>query len=123
MLPVAGTIRAGKPVLAAENIDAHILIDKSLFPEQDSFSLRVTGDSMVEAGILDGDYVIVRQQSSIESGEIGVALIGDEATVKRIFMDKGKITLTPENRLMKPVSYGHGEVSIIGKVVGVIRKL
>ncbi|MEW6117112.1 MAG: transcriptional repressor LexA [Nitrospirota bacterium] len=123
MLPVAGTIRAGRPILANESIDAHILVDKSLFPSEESFSLRVIGDSMVDAGILDGDYVIVKQQRSIENGEIGVALVGDEATVKRIFRDKKKVTLKPENRDMHPVSYDPEDVSIIGKVVGVIRKL
>jgi repressor LexA len=123
MLPVAGRIRAGKPILAQEDIDAHILIDKSLFPHADSFSLRVTGDSMMEAGILDRDYVVVRPQKTIENGEIGVVLIEDEATVKRVFKEKRKIILKPENRNMEPTRHNPDEVTIIGKVVGVIRKL
>jgi repressor LexA len=122
MVPVAGKIRAGRPILATEDIDAHILIDKSLFPAKDAFSLKVTGDSMIEAGILDGDYVVVKPQKVIENGEIGVFLIGDEATVKRIFKDEKKIILKPENRQMQPESYNPDEVTIIGKVIGVIRK-
>jgi len=122
-VPVAGKIRAGRPILATEDIDAHILIDKSLFQAENAFSLKVTGDSMIEAGILDGDYVIVKPQKVIEHGEIGVALIGDEATVKRIFKEKKKIILRPENRDMKPESYDSAEVTIIGKVIGVIRRV
>lgn len=123
MLPVAGRIRAGSPMLAAEDIDDYLFVDKALFAAEDSFALRVTGDSMVEAGIFDRDYVIIRPGSSIESGEIGAVLIGDEATVKRVLRDKGKIILKPENRYMKPVSYNPDEVSIIGKVIGIIRKI
>ena len=123
MLPVAGKIRAGRPILARENIDTHIMIDKSLFPHSDSFSLRVTGDSMIEAGILDGDYVVVRPQKTIENGEIGVVLLGDEATVKRVYKRKGEIVLMPENRNMQPTTHNPDEVAIIGKIVGVIRKL
>lgn len=123
ILPVAGKIRAGKPILAREDIDAHILVDKSLFPHQKAFSLRVTGDSMVDAGILNGDFVVVKPQKTIENGEIGVVLIEDEATVKRVFVKNKNIILKPENKNMQPVSYKPEEVSIIGKVIGVIRKL
>ncbi len=122
-VPLVGKIRAGKPTLATEDIDDHIVIDKSLFPAEDAFSLKVKGDSMIEAGILDGDYVIVRPQKDIEHGEIGVALIGDEATVKKIFKDNKKFILKPENRHMKPESYSQDEVTIIGKVIGVVRKI
>jgi repressor LexA len=123
MLPVAGKIRAGTPILAREDIDTHILVDTSLFPHADSFSLRVTGDSMREAGIFDGDYVIIRPQKTVENGEIGVVLIDDEATVKRVYREKRKIILKPENRDMNPTSHNPDEVTVIGKVVGVIRKL
>lgn len=122
-VPIAGKIRAGRPILAIEDIDAHILVDKSLFPAEDAFSLRVTGDSMIEAGILDGDYVVVKPQKGIENGEVGVILIGDEATVKRVFKENKKIILKPENRHIKPGSYKPNEVAIIGKVIGVIRKM
>ncbi len=124
-LPVAGRVRAGRPLLAVEDIDSHIVVDKSLFPSEDAFSLRITGDSMIDAGILDGDYVVVRPQGTINNGETGVVLIGNEATVKRVYRDRAKkrIILRPENKSLEPVSYRHDEVSIIGKVIGVIRKL
>jgi repressor LexA len=123
LVPVAGRIQAGKPVLANELIESGIVIDKSLFPSENAFSLRVTGESMKDAGIFEGDYIIVRPQQDIRNGETGVALIGDEATVKRIFRKNGTVTLKPENRNMKPEKYPSDEVTIIGKVIGVIRKL
>jgi repressor LexA len=122
-VPLVGRIRAGRPILATEDIEAHILIDKSLFPAENAFTLKVTGDSMIEAGILDGDFVVVKLQKVIEDGEIGVVLIEDEATVKRVFKGEEKITLRPENRNMKPESYNPDEIIIIGKVIGVIRKM
>jgi repressor LexA len=123
MVPVAGKIRAGKPILAREDIESHIAVDKDLFRDNNAFALRVTGDSMVEAGILNGDYIVVRPQKTIENGEIGVVLIEDEATVKRVYKEKKKIVLKPENRNMQPTKHNSDEVSIIGRVVGVIRKL
>lgn len=123
MAPVVGTIRAGAPILAVENIDNHILIDRTLFPADNVFSLRVKGDSMIEAGILEGDYVLVKPQRAIDSGAIGVALINDEATVKRVFIEGGQIVLRPENKSMEPLVYKAAEVSIIGRVIGVIRKV
>jgi repressor LexA len=123
MVPVAGRIRAGRPILAAEEIDEHILIDKNLFPSSDIFSLKVTGDSMMDAGIFEGDYVIVKPQKTIENREIGVVLIEEEATVKRVFIKTNKIILKPENKNMEPVSYEPEDVKIIGRVIGVIRKM
>lgn len=123
MVPVAGRVRAGKPILAMEERETSLLIDKSLFPAKDAFALRITGDSMKEAGIWDGDYAIVKPQSHINNGEIGVVLIGDESTVKRIYLKEGEITLKPENRNMEPETYKPDEVSIIGKVIGVVRKI
>lgn len=123
LLPVAGNIRAGKPILAREDIDSHIIVDSSLFPHKDAFSLKVTGDSMREAGIFEGDYVIVKPQKTINSGEIAVVLLDDEATVKRVLKDKKKIILKPENKEMHPTEHNANEVIIIGKVVGVIRKI
>jgi repressor LexA len=122
-LPIAGRIRAGKPVLAIEEIEDHIVIDRNLFKDSDAFALRITGDSMVEAGIFDGDYVIVKHQSTIENGEIAVVLLEDEATVKKVYKEKRKVVLKPENRNMQPTKHSPDEVTIIGRVVGVIRKL
>ena len=123
MAPVVGNIRAGSPVLAVEDITSHILLDESLFPSERAFTLRVSGDSMVEAAILDGDFIVVNPQNDLNNGEIGVVLIEDEATVKRVFMSNGKVTLKPENRAMEPVTYSAESTSIIGKVIGVIRKM
>ncbi|MBI5044017.1 MAG: repressor LexA [Nitrospirae bacterium] len=122
-VPVIGKVTAGKPILAVEDIEGHMLIDKTLFKAEEAFSLRIKGESMIEAGILDGDYVIVKPQTSIESGEIAVALIGDEATVKRIYIKKAQIILKPENKDMKPIAYNPDSVKIIGKVIGVVRKI
>lgn len=122
-LPIAGRIRAGKPILAIEEIEDHIVIDRNLFKDSDAFALRITGDSMVEAGIFDGDYVIVTPQRVIENGEIAVVLIEDEATVKRVYKEKKKIVLKPENKAMQPTEHKPEDVTILGKVVGVIRKL
>jgi repressor LexA len=124
MIPVVGRIRAGQPILAYEEVDSHLFVDSTLFPAEDAFSLKVTGDSMIEAGIYNGDYVVVKPQQTIHNGEIGIVLIGDEATVKRVLIkEKGKATLKPENRAMKPVTYKADEVKIIGRVLGVIRKI
>lgn len=122
-VPVAGRVRAGKPMLAVEDNEESLFIDKSLFPAENAFALKIKGDSMIDAGIWDGDYVIVKPQATVNNGEIGVTLLGDEATVKRIYLKKGEITLKPENRSMKPETYKSGEVRIIGKVIGVIRKI
>lgn len=122
-LPVAGRVRAGRPVLAIEEIYEHILIDKSLFKAPDAFALRVTGESMVEAGIFDGDYVIVKPQKEAAGSDIAVVLIGDEITVKKVRLTKDTVTLIPANKDLKPVRYKPGDVSIIGKVIGVIRRI
>jgi repressor LexA len=113
-LPLVGTVRAGAPVLAVENIEAHIAVDKSLFKDDDAFVLRVTGDSMIEEGIFEGDYVIIAPSREIPQGGIGVALIGDEATVKKV---------VPANPRLEPRTYQPWEVSLLGRVTGVIRKL
>jgi len=121
VIPVVGRIKAGGPELVVEEIDAHIRIDGTLFHGVNLFSLRVVGDSMSEAGILDGDYVIVRQQNSLEHRDIGVVIVGDEATVKRVLFEKERVILKPENKNMEPVSYKPGDIIIAGKVVGLIR--
>jgi len=123
MAPVVGNIRAGSPVLAVEDISSHILLDKSLFTSERAFTLRVSGDSMIDAGILDGDFIVVNPQNDLHNGEIGVVLIDEEATVKRFYKSNGKITLKPENRHMEAVLYSSGSISILGKVIGVIRKI
>ncbi len=111
-VPIVGTVAAGQPLLAVENIENRV-------PVPDLFMLRVSGDSMIEAGILNGDMVVVNQQSTAEAGEIVVALLGDEATVKYFYPRQDAIELRPANSAMEPIV--SAQVEIIGKVVGVIR--
>lgn len=122
-LPVIGRVTAGSPILAVENIDEYYSIPRDLVAgyEGESFILKVRGESMINAGILDGDYIVVRRQSFADNGDIIVALIGDEATVKRFFKESDHIRLQPENASMKPIIVD--DVVVLGKVVGVIRKL
>ena len=119
VVPLVGRVTAGLPVLAIENIEDYFPLPKDFGEPDTLFMLKVTGDSMIDSGILDGDLVVVRQQKNAENGEIVVALLGDEATVKRFFKDKNKIRLQPDNSLMEPIIVE--DVSILGKVVGVIR--
>jgi len=123
-IPLVGRIAAGKPLLAVENIDKNVILDRD-FCRGANFMLRVKGDSMINAGIRDGDYVLVKQQPSAENGEIVVALVDDEATVKRFFRQKDRITLRPENEAFPPliIEAGHKGFRIIGKVVGLYRAL
>ena len=120
-VPLVGRVTAGLPVLAVENIEDYFPLPKDFGDQGSLFMLRVTGDSMIEAGILDGDYVIVRQQENAENGEIVVALLEDEATVKRFFKEKDKLRLQPENRFMEPIIVE--DASILGKVIGVVRRI
>ncbi len=121
-VPVLGRVRAGQPVYATEDIEDYIQIDQRLIPLEDGFGLRVEGESMVGAGIMPGDIVIVRPQSTAEPGDIVVALVGDEATVKRFFLEDGMVVLMPENPDMAPLRVKHSEVIILGKVVGLFRR-
>jgi repressor LexA len=122
-LPLLGQIAAGGPLLADENVEDEIAVPERL---RGDFLLRVKGDSMIEAGILDGDVVVVRRAQDARDGEIVVALAGDdetadEATVKRFFRERGRIRLQPENSALEPIYAPH--VQILGKVVGVFREL
>lgn len=125
-IPIVGRVSAGQPLLAAENIEGMLPVDTSLVKNADKvFALRVKGNSMIDASILDGDYVLIHQQPTAEQGEMVVALIEDEATVKRFYMENNKIRLQPENAAMKPIIVDPKEnnVRILGKVEGVIRKV
>ena len=122
-LPLLGQIAAGGPLLAEENVEDEIAVPERL---RGDFLLRVKGESMIEAGILDGDVVVVRRAQDARDGEIVVALAGDdegvdEATVKRFFRESGRIRLQPENSALEPIFAAH--VQILGKVVGVFREL
>ncbi len=122
-IPVVGRIRAGEPIPAVEEIEEHISLDRRIFRTEGGFGLRVVGESMRGAGILDGDIVIVNPGVEPRPGEIVVALVGDEATVKRFYREGGKVRLQPENPEMSPLLVDPGEVRIIGKVVGLVRRL
>lgn len=122
-VPVVGRVTAGQPITAIENIDDYFPLPENIAPSGDHvFMLEVVGDSMIEAGILDGDYVIVRQQQSAENGDIVVAMTeDDEATVKRFYKEQNYIRLQPENSTMDPIIVNN--VTILGKVIGVYRKM
>jgi len=121
LLPVVGNVAAGKPILAEENIEEYFPVTNEFVNDfNDVFMLKVKGDSMINAGILDRDYIIVRKQNIAKNGEIVVALIEDEATVKRFLKTDKVIKLIPENDYMKPIILK--EVNIVGKVIGVLRK-
>ena len=124
-IPIVGRVRAGEPILAIENIEGYIHLDRNLVSSEDVFLLRVQGDSMIEAHIQDGDFALVKPQPNAENGEIVVALIEDEATIKRIFKKRDLIRLEPANPTMEPIVVKKGEkkVTIVGKVVGIFRKL
>lgn len=120
IVPVLGRVAAGQPILAEENRDFCIPLPSSFFGEGDFFMLRVRGDSMINAGIHEGDLVVVRQQPNADNGDIVVALIGEEATVKRFYKENSHIRLQPENQLLDPIITK--DVSILGKVVGLLRR-
>ena len=125
-VPVLGRVAAGQPVLSPENREGTCSVDQELFgirPAQSVFALRVKGDSMIEAHILDGDTVLVREQAEARNGDIVVALVEGEATVKRFFLEEGRVRLQPENHTMNPIIIERGELRIAGKVVGVMRKV
>ena len=125
-VPLLGRVAAGVPVLSPENREGDVTVDASLFDikaTQPVFALGVRGDSMIEAHILDGDTVLVREQSTAANGDIVVALVEGETTVKRFFLENDRVRLQPENRSMAPLYLVSGELRILGKVVGVMRKI
>ncbi len=120
-LPLVGQVAAGEPILAEENIEDHLEVPSVVGGEDGDYILKVKGDSMTGAGILGGDYVVVRPAETARNGEIVVALLGDEATVKRYFREKNTIRLQPENDAHEPIR--SRDVELLGKVVGVFRSV
>ncbi len=120
-LPLVGQVAAGQPVLAEENIEEYVDIPTIAGGEEGEFILRVKGDSMKDAGIIEGDFVIVRPQDTADDGEIVVALVGEEATVKRFFKEADHIRLQPENDALEPIR--SRDVAVLGRVVGVCRRV
>ena len=120
-LPVVGRVAAGAPVLAEENIEEYVEVPPIAGGEDGEYVLRISGDSMKDAGILDGDHVVVRPQDTARNGEIVVALVGEEATVKRFFKEKDHVRLQPENSALEPIRTR--EAQVLGRVVGVCRRV
>lgn len=120
-IPLVGKVTAGEPILAIENIEEYIPLPKTMLGEGSFFILCVQGESMIEAGIVDGDYVVVRKQPDAQNGDIVVAMVEDEATVKRFYKENGHFRLQPENPTMSPIIVP--DVSILGKVVSLYRLL
>jgi len=125
-IPFLGRVAAGMPVLSPENREGEVMVDLSLFSLRSShnlFALKVKGESMKDAHIMDGDTLVVRAQATAQNGDIVVALTEGEATVKRFFVEKNRIRLQPENSAMKPIYVERGEFRIVGKAVGVMRRI
>ena len=120
-IPLIGHVAAGNPILAVENTEAVLPLPADFVGDGELFMLRVRGESMINAGILDGDYLVVRSQPDAQNGEIVVALIDDEATVKRFYKENGHFRLQPENDFMEPIIVPN--VVILGKVVSLLRKV
>lgn len=120
-IPILGDITAGQPMLATENKEEVFFIPNHFFRGNNLFILKVHGESMIDAGIYDGDKVVINRQDTAENGEIVAALIDDSATIKRFYKENGRFRLQPENSTMEPMYFD--EVSIIGKVVGLIRNM
>ncbi len=119
-VPIIGTVTAGQPILAVENVDDTLPVSIDFVGNKESYVLKVKGESMVDAGILDGDYVVVNHQNTAKNGDIVVALIGDEATVKTFYKEKDHIRLQPQNSLMDPILIK--DPSILGVVKAVVRR-
>jgi repressor LexA len=124
-LPIVGTVRAGTPQPPLEDIEGYFSIDLSQHKGENGFFLRVKGDSMSGAGIFAGDLALIRPQAKAENGDIVVALVDGEATLKRFFRERGKIRLQPENPAMEPliICPGKQDIAIIGRVTGIYRKI
>jgi repressor LexA len=120
-LPLVGRVAAGSPILAEENVEEYVEVPQLAGGQEGEYILRVRGDSMKDAGILDGDHVVVHRQETANNGEIVVALVGEEATVKRYFRESDHIRLQPENEAMEPIRTR--EAAVMGRVVGVFRRV
>ncbi len=120
-IPLIGTVTAGQPIFAYENYEDYYTFPVGEFKGEELIMLRVEGTSMIDAGIMNGDKIIVRRQQTAENGEIVVALVEDSATVKRFYRREGRIVLHPENEALSDMIFEDGEVSILGKVVGLMR--
>ena len=119
-IPILGKITAGEPILAVENCEEYFMVSPNMFRGEDLFMLTISGESMINAGIYNGDQVVLRQQSTANNGDIVAAMIDGMATVKRFYKEDGHYRLQPENDTMLPIYTDH--VEILGKVIGLVRK-
>ena len=119
-VPLVGRVTAGQPILAVENIEDYLVLPQNMLGQDDVFCLRVQGESMIDIGILDGDIVVLRQQDSADNGDIVVALVDDEATLKRIYYEDGHVRLQPENTTMAPIIVENA--AVLGKLVALFRQ-
>ena len=122
-IPIFGRVAAGAPLLASQNIEGTLPIPTRMVNNHECFALRIIGSSMIGAGILEGDFVIVRRQANADPGDIVVALVNDEATVKRFYMDGEQVRLQPENPTIEPSFFNAYDVMILGKVIGLHREI
>jgi repressor LexA len=122
-IPIFGRVAAGTPLLASQNIEGTLPIPTRMVNNHECFALRIIGSSMIGAGILEGDFVIVRRQANADPGDIVVALVEDEATVKRFYIEGEKVRLQPENPTIEPVIFSVNDVMILGKVIGLHREI
>ena len=122
-IPIFGRVAAGTPLLASQNIEGTLPIPTRMVNNHECFALRIIGSSMIGAGILEGDFVIVRRQANADPGDIVVALVNDEATVKRFYMDGEQVRLQPENPAIEPTLFNSNDVMILGKVIGLHREI
>ena len=122
-IPIFGRVAAGAPLLASQNIEGTLPIPTRMVNNHECFALRIIGSSMIGAGILEGDFVIVRRQANADPGDIIVALVDDEATVKRFFIDGKHVRLQPENPAIEPTLFDTNDVMILGKVIGLHREI
>jgi repressor LexA len=124
-IPIVGRVAAGEPILAEENIEGHVNLQELFAGSKDVFLLKVAGDSMIDEGIMDGDYVAVKLNSTLENGQVGVVLLDDEATVKRVYIQKNRIALKPANKQAgyrtRYINKSDKGIRIVGKVIGCIR--
>ena len=123
VIPIFGRVAAGTPLLASQNIEGTLPIPTRMVNGYECFALRIIGSSMIGVGILEGDFVIVRKQTDADPGDIVVALVENEATVKRVFMDGDQVRLQPENPAIQPSIFNINEVTILGKVIGLHREM
>lgn len=124
-IPIVGRVAAGLPLLAVENIDGHVAVDRSFLPRGEVFSLRIVGESMKDEGIMDGDLVLVKRQDVANRGDIVVAVIGDEATVKKFYPDRNRVRLEPANEAFQTIVVDRNAPGffIAGVVVGLLRRI